>query len=342
MLDKQKKMKIAELVLSNPLVLAPMSGVTDLPFRIVARKVGCALAFTEMVSAEGLVRKSQTSKALLASCPQDRPLGVQIFGSHPKVMAEAIRMIDDLAVDLIDINMGCPVKKVVNQGAGAALMRDVKNAEAIIREARSATKKPLTLKIRSGWNAQEITAPSLLRIAEQSGVDAITIHPRSRSQGFAARADWSLIKLIKEMASIPIVGNGDVKSPELVAAMLDQTGSDGVMIGRAAMGSPFIFQQSLEYLADPIKKPQPLEFEDRLELIRQHLDLIAQFHHPKHAAHVSHRVLVWYTRGLPRGSTFRRNLAGTREIIEMQLLTRSYFQSLKRFSTKKSYPESFQ
>ena len=322
-------MKIGDLVLSGPLLLAPMSGVTDLPFRIMARKMGCALAFTEMISAEGLVRRSKTSIDLLASSPQDKPLGVQVFGSNPEVMAEAIRMIEDLGADLIDINMGCPVKKVTSKGAGVALMRDLRTAETLIKAARSATKKPLTIKIRSGWSSKEITAPSFLRMAQWLGVDAITIHPRSRNQGLAEKADWSLIRRMKDMASIPIIGNGDVRSPILTAAMFDQTGCDGVMIGRASMGSPFIFRQTLEYLTDPKKEPHTFGLEDRLGLICQHLDLITRFLNHKHAPHVFQKVLVWYTRGLPKGAIFRRNLARTKKIVEMNLLTRGYFETLK-------------
>lgn len=327
-ISQVKKMKIGDLVLKNPLLLAPMCGVTDLPFRIIARKMGCSLAFTEMVSAEGIVRKSKTSMALLASSPQDRPLGAQVFGGNPDVVAEAVRIIDDLGADLIDINMGCPVKKVVNKGAGAALMRDLKTAEALIRSARSATKKPLTLKIRSGWSKKEITATYLLRIAQWHGVDAITIHPRPRSQGFAEKADWTLIKKMKDMASIPIIGNGDVKSPMLASAMFDQTGCDGVMIGRAARGSPNIFRQISEYLTYPKREPRSLRVEDRMELVFQHLDLIARLLHPKDVSNVFRKVLVWYTRGLPGGVVFRRNLAKTKKIMEMNLLIRDYFESL--------------
>lgn len=322
-------MKIGDLVLSSPLLLAPMSGITDLPFRIMSRKMGCALAFTGMVSAEGLVRKSKTSMDLLASSPQEKPLGVQVFGSNPEVMAEAIRMIEDFGADLIDINMGCPVKKVISQGSGVALMKDLKTAEALIKAARSSTKKPLTLKIRSGWSMKEITAPCLLRMAESLGIDALTVHPRSRNQGFDEKADWSLIQRIKDMASIPIIGNGDVSSPLLAGAMFNQTGCNGIMIGRAAMGSPYIFRQTSEYLKNPEKEPHTLSLQDRLELIRQHLELILHFLHPKQAPHVIRRVLGWYTRGLPWSAKFRRNLTRTKKIVEINLLTKGFLESQK-------------
>ncbi len=226
----------------RPVFLAPMAGITNLPFRIITRRYGCQLAFTEMVSVNGLVRGSDRTCRYLDSAPQDHPLGVQIFGADPEIMAAGARIVADGGADLIDINMGCPVKKVVRSGAGAALLRDPAKAGRIVSAVRRVTSLPLTVKIRSGWRQSAINAPALAKILEEEGADAVIVHPRAADQGFSGAADWSVIRAVKDVLRIPVIGNGDIRHAGDVRRMMTATACDGVMIGRAALGNPWIFK----------------------------------------------------------------------------------------------------
>jgi len=234
-------MKIGRLQLDSFVCLAPMAGITDLPFRLICRENGCSLAFTEMISAKGLCRGLAKSRRYLDSTLADRPLGVQLFGADAETLAEAARLVTDLGADLVDINMGCPARKVVRAGAGAALLKDLSLAVSILAAVRRATALPLTVKIRSGWNRGTIIAPQLGKIAEDCGVDAIVLHARTAEQGFGGVADWEQIRQLKQQLRIPVIGNGDVRSPQDAVRMTAQTGCDAVMIGRGAQGNPWIF-----------------------------------------------------------------------------------------------------
>ncbi len=231
-------MKLGNLQLDSNLVLAPMSGITDFPFRRLAKEKGCGLTFTEMVSAEGLLRKRES---LLKIEKDDHPVSVQLFSSNPEVLANAAEMAEAMGADAIDINMGCPARQVVETGAGVALMQFPEKVERIIIEVRRKVKVPLTIKIRSGWDREHINAVEISKIAEDCGVDAIFLHPRTKVQGFRGQADWNLIGEVKRAVHIPVIGNGDVTAPSLVKKMLEETGCDGVMIGRGALGNPWIF-----------------------------------------------------------------------------------------------------
>jgi len=232
-------MNIGSLVVDPPVLLAPLAGISNLPFRVLNRRYGCALAFTEMISATGLVRNMRKTFRYLATAPEDRPLGVQLFGTDPGVLAAAAEIVAAHGADLIDLNMGCPVKKVVRTGAGAALMKNPALAFEIMKAVRRATGLPLTVKIRSGWSDRTVNALELARLAAEAGLDAVIVHPRTVAQGFGGRADWRIIADVKRELAIPVVGNGDIRHPRPYAArMRAETGCDGVMVGRGAPGEP--------------------------------------------------------------------------------------------------------
>ncbi len=323
-------MKLGGLQLSGNVVLAPMSGLTDYPFRRLAREHGCSLVFTEMVSAEGLLRKG---KSFLKIGEDEHPLSVQLFGSNPKVIAEAAEMVEGMGVDAIDINMGCPAKQVVKIGAGADLMRFPEKVKGIVIEARKRVKSPLTIKIRSGWNRQNINGVEISRIAEDSGIDAIFIHPRTKDQGFCGQADWNVIGEVKTAVCIPVVGNGDVTTPSLARKMLEQTGCDGVMIGRGALGNPWIFDPKNvgSFAAQSVIQP-PLE--ERQRMIEYHFLLLQELYGERGALREIRKHAARYTKGLPSGVFFRstlNHLKGSEEFFET--LT-SYFESIKNISAQ--------
>jgi nifR3 family TIM-barrel protein len=230
--EKPGPLKIGSLTLSNPLLLAPLSGISNLPFRLLAKEQGCGLVCTEMLSAEGLLRNPRASARLLRSSPEERPLAVQIFGSRPDVMAEAAKAVASLGADLLDINMGCPVRKVIKNGSGAALLKDVARAAEVLRSVRRAVSIPLTVKIRSGWDEKSLNFLEVARAAEDSGVDALTVHGRTRTQGYGIQADWEVIARTKNSLRIPVIGSGDLTSPEAIRHFFVRTGADGAMIGR--------------------------------------------------------------------------------------------------------------
>jgi len=295
---------IGSLIMKNNVILAPMAGISNLPFRMMAREAGCALAFTEMISANGLVRGIEKSQQYMKSCIDDKPLGVQIFGNDPTTMADAVRIVDDYGADLIDLNMGCPVKKVVKNGAGAALLKDPGLVSQILESVRKATRKPLTVKIRSGWNLQSINAVQIARIAEQQGIDAVFVHARTAVQGFAGSADWRIIEEVKNSVGIKVIGNGDVKSGADAWRMIKMTGCDGVMIGRGALGNPWIFNEAFNYQSTVQTHSEPV-LNERKEMILRHLERETIFLGQKEAVKRFRKHLLWYTKGIRGGASFR-------------------------------------
>ena len=262
-------MKIGHLELGNPFILAPLAGYSDLPFRLLCREYGADLCFSEMISCHGLVYQQPNTLAMLKSVEAERPVAMQLFGSDPARMGEAAAILSQYPIDLIDINMGCPVRKVVKKGAGAALMKEPALAAQIIRQVREHSRVPITVKTRTGWSHERIIAPAFAAMAEEAGASAIILHARTWSDGFSGTPDWSQIAAVKKAVAIPVIGNGDIHSRADGLAMLAQTGCDGVMIGRAAMGNPTIFR----------KEPYPASLSANLTALHRHLQLIA-LHQP--------------------------------------------------------------
>lgn len=300
-------MDIGAVLRNNPLVLAPMAGVTDLPFRIICREMGAGLAFSEMLSAEALVRSQRRTFAMLATDPAERPVVFQIFGSRPEAMAGAARMLSDQPIDCIDINMGCPVPKVLKSGAGSALLRNVVLAKEILKAVAEASKLPITVKIRLGWDAKSIVALELARAAEQAGIAAITVHARTKVMGFSGTADWEMIRMVKESVGIPVIGNGDVRSAADAKRMIDETGCDGVMIGRAIEGNPWIFREAKQYLETGVVPPPP-SLEEREAVMLRHLNDVAAMLGRNIGVREMRKHLCWYTKGLPGGGEFRERI----------------------------------
>jgi nifR3 family TIM-barrel protein len=325
---KTTKLKIGDLELGQGLILAPMAGITDLSFRRIAKRFEVDLVTSEMVSSEGLVRNKASTKMLLQSHAKEKPLAVQLFGSDPKVVAEAARIVADEGANIIDVNMGCPVPKVVRQGAGAALLQDVETVASLVDSVRQAVNIPLTVKTRSGWSQAKINVLEVARVAEDAGADAITIHPRTAKQGFSGCADWPLIATVKQAVNIPVIGNGDVTRPEDVGKMREVTQCDGVMIGRGAMGNPWIFKQAKqlaagEYTAGP-------SVHERLEVMRRHLALYEESLHGRRSLAGFRSRIMWYTKGLRGSARLRASLSDCRQLEEMIKLCEDFFESLEK------------
>jgi tRNA-dihydrouridine synthase B len=317
-----KSLKIGTLTLKNNLILAPMAGITNLPFRLIARQHGASLCFTEMVSTEGLVRNGKKTLELLKSSREDRPLGIQVFGHDPQQVAEGVRVIEEYG-DLVDINMGCPVKKVVNSGAGSALLRKPDKVKAMVRAARRATKLPLTIKIRTGWNVSELTFLEIARIAEEEGCDAITLHPRNRMEMFDGKADWDRIAELKVSTGIPVIGSGDLFSPCDVKNMLERTGCDGAMVARGVLGNPWIFSGTSVLLDG--RKPQTVSSGERLETALRHMDMLIALLGETPALRELRKHLAWYTKGLPGAAQVRDTINRTEKREDLVRILYSFF-----------------
>ncbi len=321
-------MKLGSLELSGSLFLAPMSGITDYPFRQIAKEHGCSLVFTEMVSAEGLLRKG---KSFLKMGGDEHPISVQLFGSNPEILAEAAQMAESMGADAIDINMGCPAKQVVGPGAGVDLMRFPEKVKEILTKVRRAVQSPLTIKIRSGWDGEHINALEISRIAEDCGVDALSIHPRTRVQGFGGLADWDLIGKVKMAIRIAVIGNGDITTPLLAKKMFEETGCDGVMIGRGALGNPWIFH--LENSRQGDEGPTAPSLNERQNVIRHHFALAKSYYGERWAARKFQRHVYWYTKGFPGCASFHSRLSGLKEEHALLEAVHSYFDFVQRRTT---------
>ena len=270
------KLKIGTVTLDNNVILAPMAGVTDLPFRLLCREQGCGMVVTEMVSAKAILYKNKNTKELLTVRPEERPAAVQLFGSDPEIMAEIAAQIEDGPYDVIDVNMGCPVPKIVNNGEGSALMKDPKRAEAVLSAMVRAVKKPVTVKFRKGFNDESVNAVEFAKMAESCGVAAVAVHGRTREQYYSGKADWDIIRRVKEAVKIPVIGNGDVFTPEDAGRLLEETGCDGIMVARGAKGNPWIFHRINHYLEIGEALPGPSVQEIR-EMILRHSRMLADY-----------------------------------------------------------------
>lgn len=303
-------MVIGDVSLDSPFVLAPLAGYTDGPMRRIARRFGASMVWTEMVSAEGAVRGSRKTLELLAFDASERPIAFQIFGARPEVMARAAVLVGRLRPDLIDVNAGCPARKVVRAGSGAALMTDLTLLGETVRAVVEATDLPVTAKIRSGWDEGAINAAEAARVLQEAGVSAIVVHPRTRSQGFKGRADWSVIAEVRRSVGVAVIGSGDVRTPDDALRMLDETSCDGVMIGRAAVGDPWIFRRS-RGLARTGRAPAPPSLSEKLRVAIEHLDLMVEIKGQRRGVFEMRKHIVAYLRGFPGASNLRAELVRT-------------------------------
>ena len=316
------KLKIGNVELENNLILAPMAGVTDLPYRLICRSMGCGMVVTEMVSAKAILYKNKNTKTLLEVLPQERPAAVQLFGSDPDILGEIAAQIEDGPYDMIDFNMGCPVPKIVGNGEGSALMREPKKVEQILSSMVRHVKKPVTVKFRKGFNDTSVNAVEIAKIAESCGVAAVAVHGRTREQYYSGKADWEVIRQVKEAVKIPVIGNGDVFQPEDAEAMLKRTGCDGVMIGRGAKGNPWIFSRTQHYLETGEILPGPSVAEIR-DMILHHGSLLSQYKGEKMAMREMRKHMAWYTAGLPHSAALRNEINQIETLDEMKQLLES-------------------
>ncbi len=302
---------LAGIYIANQTVLAPLAGWTDSVFRRICKEFGVGLIFTEMASADALVRERQRTQDIIRFTDEERPIGIQIFGAEPETLARAAEIVSQLQPDFIDLNFGCPARKIVRRGGGAALMRDLDLIEAIGKAVVNATAIPITAKLRSGWH-ESVVVEACQRL-EQVGVRAVTIHPRSQKMGFKGQADWSEIAAVKNAISIPVIGNGDIQCAEDAERMLQQTGCDLVMVGRAARGNPWIFSQIIAYLRDGKLLPPPT-FAERVSLCIRHLEEQEKFYGPHKAVFTMRKHIAYYLKGTENITEFRRQLFSKSDI----------------------------
>ena len=307
-------LQIGDVSLENNVILAPMAGVTDLPFRILCKEQGAGLICMEMVSAKAIYYHNKNTEQLLEIHPREMPVSLQLFGSDPDIISEMAKRIEERPFSILDLNMGCPVPKVVNNGEGSALMKEPKLVEEILTKLVKAIRKPVTVKIRKGFDDEHVNAVEIARIAESCGVAAVAVHGRTRQQYYSGQADWDIIAAVKAAVKIPVIGNGDVTSPQAAEAMIRHTGCDGVMIGRAAQGNPWIFREVTGYLESGVVMPRP-SAQEMKETVRRHAALQLEYKGEYTAVREMRKHLAWYTAGYPHSAHFRQ-MINTMETME--------------------------
>ena len=331
-------MQIGNIKLDAPLVLAPMAGITDLPFRVICRRLGCGMTVSEMVSAKGLLYKNVKTTEMLRIEDSERPTAIQLFGSVPAELAEAAQMVEASGADIIDFNMGCPVPKIVNNGEGSALMKNPQLAYEVLAAMVAAVKIPVTVKFRAGWDDKHRNAVEIALAAERAGVAAVAVHGRTRQQFYEGKADWSIIREVKQAVKVPVFGNGDIFTVADGLRMLAETGVDGLMIGRGADGNPWLFQQLKAALAgEPV--PEAPTLDARLDLAAEHLDMLIDFKGEHISVKEMRRHISAYLKGLPHAAEFRGRFhkVDTREefrqlLAEYRQCAQNYYEQEKHFT----------
>lgn len=320
-------LQIGNVTIDGNLVLGPMAGVTDLPFRVLCKEAGADLIYTEMVSAKGILYGNKNTTILLEVEEEERPVALQLFGSDPKIMSEQAKKIEHRNFDIVDINMGCPVPKVVNNGEGSALMKNPELVGEIVSAMTGILEKPVTVKIRKGFGAEDCNAPEIAKIVEQSGGAAVAVHGRTREQYYSGQADWEVIRQVKEAVDIPVIGNGDVFAPQDAKRMLEETGCDAVMLARGVRGNPWLFTQTKEYLKSGILLPKP-PIEEVLETIERHARMQVAFKGEYLGMREMRKHVAWYTTGYPKSAKLRSQINEVEDMDQLRRLLEDYANTL--------------
>lgn len=321
-------MKIGHLELENNVFLAPMAGVTDLPFRILCKEMGCGLVYSEMVSAKGILYDNKNTTELLEIDPKERPVAVQLFGSDPEILGAMAKKIEPYPIDIIDVNMGCPAPKIVKNGEGSCLMKTPELVGKIVKSLVESQSKPVTIKFRKGFDDDHINAVEIAKIAEANGASAVAVHGRTREQYYSGKADWDIIKQVKAVVNIPVIGNGDVFTPQDAKNLLEYTGCDAIMVGRGAQGNPWIFKRILHYLHTGEILPEPTA-EERVEKALRHAEMLIDYKGEYIGVREMRKHMAWYMKGLPGAAELRGKLNYAENRAELEALLRGYLASHK-------------
>ena len=319
------KLAIGNVVLENNVILAPMAGVTDLPFRLLCREQGAGMVVTEMVSAKAILYGNKNTDKLLMVQPEERPAAVQLFGSDPEILGAMAKKIEEYPIDIIDVNMGCPAPKIVKNGEGSCLMKTPELVGKIVRSLVESQKKPVTIKFRKGFDEEHINAVEIAKIAEANGASAVAVHGRTREQYYSGKADWDIIKEVKAAVQIPVIGNGDIFTPQDAKNLLEHTGCDAIMVGRGAQGNPWIFKRILHYLKTGELLPEPTA-QERVEKALRHSQMLIAYKGEYIGIREMRKHMAWYMKGLPGAAELRGKLNYAETMAEMKALLHEYLK----------------